>query len=473
MNHVSTFSISRLGARFLTRRVSYLSGTRFHSTNSESVALEWSPQEDVPSHSPRSPSPPARKLKLDGDSPRPLPPEPQTSDQLYRNLVALIEGKPPYYVPQLVAYHDKFPSLQNTESFNLLLEHAIYHHDRGHSLLLSRQLNSSSSCKPNDITLRLWIRFLAELGGGQEAWTSLVQSTPSPTIDALSPDVWKEFLRMARLQKVPRAFANSPENLLSTVGPGPLFIRFIDTALQRDTAAADKLHFLRMLIARLVKEGFIPHAAAIIERLLREAPLDIPQRHQELLLEIIHQFLAFGPKATASHFEMRKFLNNLVTIRPSLRYDSQTLLLLLRSLARTKNPGWQGYQLLRIWLERWGPSSETDSVLLRIAGYAFRDRRDDIATVMLSRRGRIKSEPRSNRAPLAGASRHGIARRRMQQVYTLSGQRQVMWQIIAGRCKQATKSRSDDSGLSAVKFQQNVTRLNRRLEIAIKTWGKQ
>jgi hypothetical protein len=398
-----------------------------------------------------------------------LPEEPRTHEELYCNLVAFLERRPPKPVTHLVSYHDRFPHLQSTNSFNLLLQHAIQHHDRGHSLLISRQLNRSQSCSPNTVTLRLWIRFLVEVGGDQPAWRALIQSAPRPFIDSIPSDVWKEFLRIA----IPHLNQKSPETPQFPFGPGPLFHKFIETSLQRNSDAVKNLHFLRMLVARLVKDGFHTHAITITERILREAPTDIPQRQEELLLSVIHQFLSFGPVSTVSHFKMRQLLAKFLAIRPTLYYDAQTLLLLLRSLGRTKNPGWQGYQLLRAWIERWGPSSESDAVQLRIATYAIRYHRDDIALAMLSRR-QHRSIARFESPPTVGTASPGIPRQGMRQIYPEHGQRRVMWGIISVKCKRATRLRSCGRGrvLDRTTFQKSLRRLNRRLEKAIALWEK-
>jgi len=393
--------------------------------------------------------------------------EPRTHGQLYQRLVAQLERKPTQTVAQLVAYHNRFPEFQSISSFNLLLQHAIHHHYQGFVLLLSRQLNNSSTCAPNPVTLRLWARYLSELGRDQHAWTTLVKSTPSTVIDRIPSDVWKEFLRAPRLQKQLRSNPNPRGPFLSTIGFGSLFVTFIESSLQRNSNAVDNLHFLRMFVARLVKEGFIFEAAHVTERVLRAAPLEIPQRHEALLLEVVHQFLAFGPTLTASHFQMRRLLGNFLAIRPSLRYGATTLHLLLRSLARTKNHGWGGIQLLREWLEKWGPSVETDAVQLRIAQYATRDRRDDIVTVLLSRRQhpnvdlRLKCLSTTQPSPP-----YGVLRLPMPQIYSKSGQRRSMLGLVSLQCKRAARSRSDES------FPKITGRLNRRLERAIATWKK-
>jgi pentatricopeptide repeat protein len=394
---------------------------------------------------------------------------PQSRDHLLlQKLIYSLEKRPPESLARLIAYHAKFPELQSTRTFNLLLEHAVRHRHHRHIFLLIRQMRSSR-CHPNTVTLRLWIRFLVIEGQNLHAWSSLVHSTPKPLLDTIPLDVWKEFFRLKRVtdHRLTRKKPDQTEHDLTTV---PLLLHFIDAALRRNPNSKVNLHFSRLLVARLVSMGQISYAEFIANRLLEGAPPDIPHRNSELLLDLVHQFLAYGPVNTTSHFEMRRMLDRMLELRPTLCFDAHTLHLLLRSLYRTKNSGWQAVKLLKTWLERWGPASEDNLVRRRIATYAIRDGRDDIALVMYMR---VKAGVQSPKNPNESEVQHfdiSLERQTMRKIYPGDGKLQRLWLNTLIKCAEVQASR--DSRLTSIDIQKSMRRISRILENASATWTK-
>jgi len=398
---------------------------------------------------------------------------PQTREELFKNLVILLEAKSPEPISRLIAYHNQFRQLQTIRSFNLLLEHANRHLYRHQFLLLVRQLKFNR-CTPNSTTLRLWVRFLIREGHIYHAWNSIIQSTPRPFLDAIPLDVWKEFLRLER-SSIPGRGQKSVKPLQKLTLANPLFWQFVDVALCECRSTYSKLHFTRMLVAHLVRAGFFSRAEEITNHELKKAPLDLSPRHSDLLLSLVHQFLAFGNNNTVTHYEMRKLLDRFRKTRPSLTYNASTLHLLLRSLCRTKNFGWQSYKLLRSWLEEWGPSSEDNLVRLRIARYALRSGRDDIASIMVLRAGGRKETSRNykdnDRGPVKEDS---IApkRRALRAIYSHIGTHRIIWSNIWSKCLQAQSSRTSLSDITVRARDKSIRRLDRGLDKAIARWKK-
>lgn len=143
----------------------------------------------------------------------------------------------------------------------------------------------------------------------------------------------------------------------------------------------------------------------------------------------------------------------------------------MRVLERTKNSGWQGYQLLKGWLRRWGPSTADESVLLRIARYAIRDGRDDIAYVM-HERARIaatSSGPRDSSEMREGGS-NCTFRQQMRHVYPRRGHRLRTWRSIATICAKAQNNRAGIDETDFERTQKSIAKMLRKLENASVSW---
>jgi hypothetical protein len=210
-------------------------------------------------------------------------------------------------------------------------------------------------------------------------------------IDRLSSaplDVWNELLGISWKFAFGRKYKDSCGSPLAnqlTTFIDPFLRHNLNVAIRERADLKSILDFGRLIVARLVQAGNQSFAVDLTKDILYSVPQDITPRHKAGLLTIVHQLLAFAPIGSSSHWQLRVMLAEFLRIRPTMHYDALTLMILLRSLSRTKNASWQAFKLLLQWIETWGPDVEDAQVQLRIATMAMREGREDIAFVMIDR----------------------------------------------------------------------------------------
>jgi len=333
---------------------------------------------------------------------------PQTSAQLHQHLLkhinAPLHPTDPHataYIGELVAYHDMFPSLQSTKTFNLLIYHAIRHTAHGIAWkLIFRMQQHSLQTRPNLETHKLAVRILIRVGRWRDAWIRVwhpsgaaykwAQHDPLP--------FWLEFFafvsmahrpwgraRFWKIDRLPRIEERALEQLL---------VHIPQTAGLSFENASPRLVWL--LVHYLLRLGRLYPAYSIAKVYLRGLPSTLTLQQNRQAMNVIHLFASFGAEKKYDHKSIVTMFDVLVGLNKNLRPGPETLCLLLRSLRERRDGAEMGLLLLETARSRWGTRVENDVVRRRIAALALYSNRRDIAFRIFKRHVLARRHKRSN-----------------------------------------------------------------------------
>jgi len=312
-------------------------------------------------------------------------------NSLLRNIRVLLLQKQGDSLVSIARYHADNPSLQSARTYNLLLTHAIRHRYTRLVQGLSRQFRLSG-LSPNWVTYKLWTRFHVQQGSAKFAFDELHRASFG-NLERIPSEVLVEFLS----SPPPSRSSRRDSSRLKLVHCEEWEIRIVNViglrVARQDFAVKNlkqPLRYVRLLVAWAVRVGNITAARKLVENVLRAIPQVMSSDEEVALLDVVHQLLAHAPIGTQSHIELRGMLSSFTGIRPSLTYKSTTLWVLLRTLRRTKNAGWQALKLVQEWKRTWGPSIEDSLVRRRVADFSLLEGRHDIAQQMANRMGNMR-----------------------------------------------------------------------------------
>jgi hypothetical protein len=387
-------------------------------------------------------------------------PIPHTRTMLYQQLKSRLETDHKISLVALINYHDVHKKHQSTHSYNLLIQHALRHRNPNHAFQLSQMLHVSR-IPPSWDTCKLWIRLYVRAGRVMFAYRFLSRLVGG-MLDRVPITIWQEFLAVPSWRSVGRR-PKSPPSFQENDALGE--VRRHAEAVAPSDSLGSVLRYFRMLVARFTWDGRIRQAIEVVGELLKELPKTMKDADTALLLTVIHQILGHARVDTASHRLCGQSLDSFLIRRPTLRYNAETLFLLLRSLGRTKHCGSRAFQLYCSWIAVYGSVIESSEVLRRIARYSLVEGRTDIAIIMRNRRdihNRIGQTIR--------AFDDQLGQRRMREIYPGAGRERRLWREIEQRI--AKEVGLDGSPAESPHSRVSLQRLSSQLDEAFRAYAR-
>lgn len=313
-------------------------------------------------------------------------PLPETPPALYRNLLRLLHSRRSHPdLPALLDYHDLFPQLHSTRSYNLLLSFALRHASFGtaQSLLACMRSDGISA---NLETRKLEIRWLIQTGWWNQAWDYAMKFCSIPTTagnSQLPLVVWLEFLRSAKRGCVrTRAHPRTAE-LFAQLDRDHYHLLMDNLPALEELAenAPRMIYFVAMF---MLQSGQREAALSLTKAFLSRSDPNLSTTQARQYLDIIHLHLAFGSpcKGLRRFYEDRKVLISLLKLHPTLRPTSTTLFLLLGSLRHSKRCGTIAWGVLRSFKAQWA-IMEDRRTRRRIISFALKEGRTDIVEILV------------------------------------------------------------------------------------------
>ena len=326
---------------------------------------------------------------LDDDGPQSIPPEvhdtprrPATGlsicnreDSLIRRLHHLYTSLPHTSVQSLVTYHDTFPDLQSSRSYNFLLRVAIRHSAfaTAHALLRSMR---SSRVPEDQTTWKLCVRLLVREGRWPEAYDLVLKLPRSPprvsfVSDGIPVTVWAELLGTVKR----RAF-RGPQHACD---PGMhnlvryrQVMRLLPTLGVASTEAPPP-QAVYASVAALLRMKEQEAARKVTAQFIAMEP-------KGLTLRLVHLHVAAEPErqTIATFYRALRDLQGFRVLCPELEPNSTTLFLLLGHLKGAKRCGIIGDQFVGWFRRRWGNSVVSPGVERRLLALAVKEKRVDL-----------------------------------------------------------------------------------------------
>ncbi|TCD67091.1 hypothetical protein EIP91_000554 [Steccherinum ochraceum] len=357
---------------------------------------------------------------------------PTSVNEHYQNLLRLVSRDPPPELSELIDYHEQYPTLQSTRSFNYLISRSIQHatHKQTRRLFSLMQAQGFSD---NVETRALRARFLVR----QDLWDAAWQAdTAAPGTMPLS--VWLEFFkspqRRAKIVPEPVAQENEPGvtqvEHVSEAGAEEVLEASVEedskvaTADDHDSRWEESISQLdenidaksdpernAALLAFLMQHlpsatskqwARIPDrvAHAIVSLLLRSDRWDfaesttltyfktlgphLDRRTCFRCLELIHLNMSRSRMHGLQEFYRRQnLLDRMLQVHPDFRPNSKSMFLLLAPLkTRVLHCGSIAWTTLQQFQAKWGPSIVDDRVRRRVADLAVKEGRSDVVEHM-------------------------------------------------------------------------------------------
>jgi hypothetical protein len=296
-------------------------------------------------------------------------------DTLFQRLVHLYMTSPHTSIQSLVAYHDTFPSLQSSHSYNYLLRLAIRHSAFGTARALLRSMRASR-VPEDERTCQLCVRLLVREGRWPDAYNLILKLLKDPprasfVSDGVPVAVWAELLGTAKR----RAFQ------------GPQHIR--------DPGMHNVARY-RQVMRQLPKFGVLPTdippsqavyscVRALLGMQEREAARKVTAQFvgvepKGLGLRLVHLHIAAEPggRSLVTFYRALRDLRGFHALCPELEPNSTTLFLLLGHLKGAKQCGIIGHKLVRWFRRRWGNSVVSPRVERRMLALAVKEKRVDL-----------------------------------------------------------------------------------------------
>jgi len=278
-------------------------------------------------------------------------------------------SSPQASIQSLVSYHNLFPSLQSSRSYNFLLQLAIRHSAFGTAHVLLKSMRTSRV--PEDqTTWKLYVRLLVREGRWPDAYNFVVDllRNPSRAPDTVSVLVWAELLGTIK--------RGAFQGLLPTRDPG----LYTPTRYQQ---------IMRLLPKLGVSSTNTPppqvvyrSVATLLRMREREAArqvttefLKMDSKHLGLQLVHLHMGAEPGSQTLKTFYRALRDLRAFRALYPELEPNSTTLFLLLGHLKGVRRCGTIGHKLVRWFRRRWGNSVVSPRVERRLLVLAVKEKR--------------------------------------------------------------------------------------------------
>ncbi|KAL0578731.1 hypothetical protein V5O48_003287 [Marasmius crinis-equi] len=285
---------------------------------------------------------------------------------------------------KLIDYHDWYPHVRSTRSFNFLISLALANASYGTVKWLFRSMESANIV-PNHRTEQLVIRWHVALGLWDRAWQDLTGigkvnipfgSRPTGGNPAqLTERLWLEFFK---------GLTRNSTRSRSRGGLGALTRRLLLLMEHRPTPSRDATHqkILHLVVRSLLRMNARDTAMLLARRYLDYLAKDPSFRRSlpESPLKLVHMFVAFGSsgRGLRKFHEARQLLLSFLYTYSFLVPTPLTLFLLLGNLRGAKRCGTVGLDCFVYFRGRWGKRIDDLMVRRRLASLAVKEGRMDI-----------------------------------------------------------------------------------------------
>ncbi|CAE6525255.1 unnamed protein product [Rhizoctonia solani] len=364
--------------------------TRPHRSKQKSTSTRKQRREQPnPQHTPKK-SPFIHEISPDIDAPCILIPAPTTRTELRNALRYLIQSTdPPIPLPRLIATHTQYPTLQSSESYNLLLAHASRVAPIPYSARIISQLRTSEVVWSRR-TEQLVVRAHIQSGQWEEAIQLAEKFWVDGSINRVPLNIFAELLHVVLTKKATMGDIASMADRCWKLFPTGATIDVIDRAPRI------AYNIVRLLVSAERHKHALQLAMKLLESLKAPTPSNI--RHcRSILCHIIRP-----PRGRPSAYpfgERRRLFESLLQHNPSLGLtpDPGLTCALLQNLRKRRKRGSVAFHTLLELRARYGPQVEDSAVRRTIARYAIDEENFDLARNMLERErlARLESSKQS------------------------------------------------------------------------------
>ena len=377
---------------------------------------------------------------------------PRTPRGLRDALLRLLHRDPPPSLSELIRYHTSYGPLQSVESHNLLIGVALWHNQWGIARKLLNRMEFAN-IQPNLETRKLRTRLLIRTGGWVRAWRQ--ECSTSQTEGSLLPfTIWAEFFGCTKYHGVRR--------LETTTSPsGKPLIRMVPVPPSERDDPISRLNQMRVLLqylpnvnlrqvvdvpARIIRSvvgttligGHADYAKQLTECYFRSLPAVLGEGQLSHCTEIIHLHLLNTPKrGLAKYYNAIRALRHYLAFHSQFRPTPKTLLCILRTLRDTKKAATISQHMVAYFEKRWGPEIVDPQVKYRLASFAFKEGRIDIARALVIH----QLKPKINRRLELPNSRPTKLKKlpRIRTIYLGRNKEVQKWKMLRNRILQCAR----------------------------------
>ena len=296
-------------------------------------------------------------------------------DSLTQRLHHLYTSSPDTSVQSLVAYHDAFPDVQSSRSYNLLLRLAIRHSAFGTAHALLRSMRASRI--PEDqTTWKLCVRLLVREGRWPEAYDLVLNLPKGPprfpfVSDGVPVTVWAELLGTIK-RRAFRGLQHKCDPGMHNLIRYRQVMRLLPTlgVASTDTPPPQAVY---ASVAALLRMKEREAARKVTAQFITLEP-------KGLALRLVHLHVAAEPggQSLMTFYRALRDLRGFRALCPKLEPNSTTLFLLLGHLKGAKRCGIIGDKLVGWFRRQWGNSVVSPGVERRLLALAVKEKRVDL-----------------------------------------------------------------------------------------------
>ena len=199
---------------------------------------------------------------------------------------------------------------------------------------------------------------------------------------------------------------------------------------------------VRNIVQLMVKAKLRRQALKLTEDYFRVLPLEMNGKMNHRCLDIVKIHLAYNGtgKTGLPRFNGAKtLLFSLLSLNPSLRPTSDTLMFMLSTLKRAKRCGTIAWKFISLCKEKWGPELEDRRVQRRVSKWALKEGRMDIVATIL-RAEALERRSRQRRllelkvvGDLTRPRAKSLHRPSVRRIYPRNGREAQLWRRLRTR----------------------------------------
>ncbi|KAL0071898.1 hypothetical protein AAF712_000821 [Marasmius tenuissimus] len=379
---------------------------------------------------------------------------PESSRALYTRLRDLHARR--ISLPKLIDYHDWYPHLRSTRSFNFLVTLALANSNYGTAKWLVQSMELANIAF--DIrTQKLIVRWHVGIGLWERAWQRLTSTT---TFDIagrkravekpmeVPRQLWLEFFE--GLTRGVKSHTRAQYRRFLRYSQLLVYTRRFLLLMEHQPSTMDestRLRILHLTIHALLRLRQTNAAMELTRRYLDYLSKD-PSRRRSLPqspLKLVHLFVVFGSwnRGLRKFHEARQFLMTFLYTYSFLVPTPLTVFLLLGTLRGAKKCGTVGLDCFVYFRSRWGGWVDDQMVRRRLASLAVKEGRMDIVGKILQTVSPLSPHPNIRaKTPARSLSVGG------QKPYRGKGREKALWyQLMVRRNR---RLRRDAARLAAL-----------------------
>ena len=385
-------------------------------------------------------------------------PIPTSPSALYHNLLHILRARTSR--PSLAAlldYHLLFPDHQSVKSYNLLIFLSIHHRAYGITRKLFRTMQARSF-ERNIETHRLYVSWFILRGFWNRAWIYATHLTNKSSGDRSLLPIWLEFCHTRRTGPIINGSFNpktkkelfrdvsEPVSLISARSCVMNTKRPPSIPALKDTPPGG----LRNLVQMMVNSRLKHQALKLTEDYFRTLPPKIEWRVNHRCLDIVKIHLVSNGKGKTGRprFNAAKTLFfSLLSLNPSLRPTSDTLMFILSILKDARHSGTIAWKFISLCKEKWGADVEDRRIRRRVSRLALKEGRMDIVRTLLRAETIERRSRRQHSLELkvvgdsVRPSAKFLHRPSVHRIYPRNGRETYMWRCLRIRFHMTLKKR--------------------------------